>query len=40
MVHPHKTCVLVDLEAENVMKVDILIVLNSITVSKECCLLF
>lgn len=39
MVYSHKTRELADLEVENVMNIDILIVVSSITVSKDCCLL-
>lgn len=39
MVYSHKTCELAALEVENVMNIDILIVVSSITVSKDCCLL-
>ena len=41
MVYSHKTHALVKLEMENVLNIGILIptVINSITVSKECCLL-
>lgn len=39
MVYSHKTRELADLEVENVMNIDILIVVSSITVSKDCYLL-
>lgn len=39
MVYSHRTRELADLEVENVMNIDILIVVSSITVSKDCCLL-
>ena len=39
MVYSYKTRELADLEVKNVMNIHILIVVNSTTVSKDCCLL-